>query len=153
MSASERARRNEAMAKRKASGATLAEIAAEFDCARSTVQKALADHAAAHAPEPKAVPVQLSAIDVERSFARVVAGHLVVLDRMEKLVDGASDDHARISAARTFAQAGVHLMGLFAMVGLTPHADEVLLQRALRKRARDASKAEGERLLEGRVAA
>jgi transposase len=153
MKAVERRKRNAAMAERKAAGASYSELAREFGVARSTAQRAIADHAA-ESPTLLLVGTRPSDLDVEAMFMRVIRAHVGALDRMEELLERSRNNQTQIGAARTVVRAGEGLVRLLALVGLIPNADEVLLLRARAKRARDAAKDEGERvLIEGNVAA
>jgi hypothetical protein len=149
MRASERKRRNATMAARKADGATYAQIAKEFGVARSTVQKAIADHAN-EAPTVMLVAGRRPGdLDVAAVFVRIVRGHAAVLDRMERLVDEANSDLARIGAARTVLTAGEGLLKILGLVGLMPNPDQVLVARVLRRQARADARERGEELLVG----
>jgi hypothetical protein len=141
------------MATRKAEGATYNDLAREFGVARSTVQKAIADHAAESPTGMLVAAERPGELDAEAVFIRIIRGHAAVLDRMEALVEDSASDATKIGAARTVITAGEGLAKLLALVGLVPNPDEVLLLRARAKRARDAAKDDAERVLTGNVAA
>lgn len=148
--ARERADRNAQIALRRAEGATYTDLAEEFGIARSSIQRALSDHAEVSARVVAGAVVDRPGdLDVEAVFVRIVEGHAAVLDRMERLVEEADNDASRIGAARTFVSTGEGLLKILGLVGLLPHADQVLVARALRLRARGDAKDQAERLLVG----
>jgi hypothetical protein len=147
MKDSERRQRNARMAQRKAAGATFSELAREFGVARSTAQKAVADHIglvsdAARARQP-------ADLDVGRLFVDAIENHEWAIEMAQKIAGNADNDNARIGAVRTVAATSEGLVKLLHLAGLTPDADAVLVARALRKRMRRESKEQGERMLTG----
>jgi hypothetical protein len=148
LNASERARRNAAIAGAGATGMQWKQVAERFRVSVTTAKKSAADHAQAGLPPQHPLGAETPAqVDPQALFLRVVAAHEWAIERASEYASAADQDSVRIGALRTVVASARSLVELLAMVGLYPQPEAILTARVLKLRAKREAKERGERMV------
>jgi hypothetical protein len=125
------------MAARKATGATWAEVAAEFAVAKSTARKGVADHLGArvtpgadgalvHAPVSAGDPL---AVDARDALRDALATYEWATERLRDLAANGDNSSARVGAVRAAVLVTEKRIELLLATGVIPSGDAVTRAR------------------------
>ena len=130
LSSEARAARNEAIARRRLEGASVAEVMEEFAVSRNTVKRATRDHAASLArPEPELAELDLP--DVEHLLQLGLTATGEGLRRCLEILRDGRRDNITIGAANAASRATSALVVTLIRTGYLPEpGDEYLRRRA-----------------------